>query len=103
MTPEERLAGIIAALEAVGISCLVMGGHAVWFYGLARNTNDFDLTVAPASWDDLANNLAWSTLLGGRSPSNRTHYRQPHLKCTTETTDRNRKFMRDDILHGLHL
>jgi hypothetical protein len=62
LNPEERLAAIVAALESVGLSCLVMGGHAVRFYGLQRYTNDFDLTIAPDGWDDLADKLAASGL-----------------------------------------
>jgi hypothetical protein len=31
-----RLAAVVSALEAVEVSCLVMGGHVVWFYGLSR-------------------------------------------------------------------
>ena len=62
MTGEERLAEVVTALENVGVTCLVMGGHAVRFYGLARNTDDFDLHVAPDVWGDLADRLARSTL-----------------------------------------
>jgi hypothetical protein len=40
MTPEGWLREIVSALESVGVSALVMGGHGVRFYGLARNTND---------------------------------------------------------------
>jgi hypothetical protein len=58
LNPEERLGSIIVALESAGISCLVLGGHAVRYYGLQRHTNDFDLTVAPDGWDDLADRLA---------------------------------------------
>lgn len=53
MNSEARLAEIITALEAVGLTCLIMGGHAVRFYGLDRNTADYDLHLAPACWDDL--------------------------------------------------
>jgi hypothetical protein len=35
-----------------------MGGHAVRFFGLQRYTNDFDLTLAPDGWADLAVRLA---------------------------------------------
>ena len=66
MTPEERLGDIVIALESVGVSCLVMGGHAVRFYGLARNTNDFDLKVSPDQWDDLARRLSSTGLFGCR-------------------------------------
>ena len=57
MNPEQRLAAIIGALKSVGVSCLVMGGHAVRYYGLSRHTNDFDLTLARDGWDDLAERL----------------------------------------------
>lgn len=66
MSPEERLGEIITALESVGVSCLVMGGHAVRFHGLARNTNDFDLNVSPDQWADLAERLGRTPLCGGQ-------------------------------------
>lgn len=62
MNLEERLASIVTALESVGISCLVMGGHAVRHYGLQRYTNDFDFTIAPDSWNDLATKLVRARL-----------------------------------------
>jgi hypothetical protein len=68
LNPEERLAAIVAALEAAGLSCLVMGGHAVRHYGLQRYTNDFDLTLAPEGWDDLPDHLARSGLFPGGTP-----------------------------------
>ena len=58
MTSEERLAEIVSALEGVGISCLVMGGHAVRHYGLARHTDDFVLQISANVWDDLPARLA---------------------------------------------
>ena len=42
MNPEERLAAIVGALEAGGLSCLVMGGHAVRHYGLLANRTKHD-------------------------------------------------------------
>lgn len=65
MTPESRLAGIVTALERVGVACLVMGGHAVRYYGLARNTDDYDLHLAPDGWDDLPARLAQAGLVAG--------------------------------------
>jgi hypothetical protein len=47
VTPEERLVQIVTGLEVVGLSCLVMSDHAVRYYGLARNTIEFDLHLAP--------------------------------------------------------
>jgi hypothetical protein len=68
LNPEERLAAIVVALESVGLSCLVMGGHAVRFYGLQRHTNDFDLTLGADGWDDLADRLARTGLFAVTGP-----------------------------------
>lgn len=68
MTPDVRLAEVFSQLEAAGVSCLVMGGHAVRFDGLFRYTNDVDLHVAPEQWDDLPARLARTSLLGGDAP-----------------------------------
>jgi hypothetical protein len=46
VNPEARLAEIVAALGRAGVSCLVMGGHAVRFYGVSRTTLDFDLVLS---------------------------------------------------------
>jgi len=62
VTSAERLAAIVTAVEAVGLRCLVMGGHAVRFYGFERSTSDFDLQMAPDGWDDLADRLARTPL-----------------------------------------
>jgi hypothetical protein len=67
LNPDERLAAIGAALESVGLSCLVLGGHAVRYYGLQRHTNDFDLILASDGWDDLADRLARTGLFTGTS------------------------------------
>ena len=58
MTPDVRLAEVVSALEVVGVSCLVMGGHAVRFYGLCRHTNDVDLHISSDQWDDLNSEIA---------------------------------------------
>ena len=42
-----RLAEIVTALEQVGVTVLVMGGHAVRYYGIDRNTIDYDLPLSP--------------------------------------------------------
>jgi hypothetical protein len=63
VTSETRLAEIVTALEVVDISCLIMGGHAVRYYGLERNTVDFDLHLAPECWPDLPDRLRRSPLL----------------------------------------
>ncbi len=62
MTSDARVADVVTELEAAGVSCLVMGGHAVRFYGLARSTLDVDLNVAPGPWEDLPKLLAQTKL-----------------------------------------
>jgi hypothetical protein len=62
----DRLAGIVTALEQVGLTVLVMGGHAVRYYGIDRNTIDYDLHLSPANWDDLGARLDRSTLAADR-------------------------------------
>jgi hypothetical protein len=66
VNPALRLAEVVTALEQVGLTVLVMGGHAVRYYGLDRNTIDYDLYLSPADWDDLPSRLNRSTLAGGR-------------------------------------
>jgi hypothetical protein len=66
VNPALRLAEIVSALETVGLTVLVMGGHAVRYYGLERNTIDYDLHLSPADWDDLGSRLDQSTLAAGR-------------------------------------
>ena len=77
MNPESRLAEIVSALEVASIPCLVMGGHAVRFYGLSRNTIDFDLHLAPDGWAELSSRLAGTPLYAGKpvleGPSWRPH------------------------------
>ena len=48
-----RLAEILDALEGVGVTCLVLGGHAARYHGVERTTSDFDLHLAPDGWPDL--------------------------------------------------
>jgi hypothetical protein len=61
----ERLAAIAAALEEVGIPFLVMGGHAVRYYGVDRNTIDFDLHLSLDEWDQLPVRLGRADLFAG--------------------------------------
>jgi hypothetical protein len=63
---EERLAEVVTALEAVGLSCLVLGGHAARYYGLSRTTNDYDFHLAPEGWPDLPQRLARTSLFAGQ-------------------------------------
>jgi hypothetical protein len=64
----ERLAAIVTALEGLGIPHLVMGGHAVRYYGVDRNTIDFDLHISLDAWDTLPALLANSPLFTSAPP-----------------------------------
>lgn len=66
MNTDFRLAEVVTALEQVNIDSLVMGGHAVRYYGLNRNTADFDLHIAPDAWDELGSRLARASLFAGK-------------------------------------
>jgi hypothetical protein len=62
---EERLAGLYREMVGLGLPCLVMGGHAVRFYGIDRTTIDFDFHVAlePGAWAGMLDVLGRSPLL----------------------------------------
>ena len=68
MSPEQRLAGIVAEFQDAGMRCLVMGGHAVRYYGLFRHTNDFGLHLSPDSWADLAEQVQSLRVCAGTPP-----------------------------------
>jgi hypothetical protein len=63
MTADQRLAELADAVKAVGLDALVMGGHAVRFYGVDRNTVDFDFYASTGSMSELRRQLARSELL----------------------------------------
>jgi hypothetical protein len=66
VTPDERLAGIYETLTGAGMQVLVMGGHAVRFYGIDRNTVDFDLHLVGTDWERLPGTLqALESVHGG--------------------------------------
>jgi hypothetical protein len=58
VSAETKLAQIAVALDKAGLPALVMGGHAVRYYGVGRNTNDFDFYVSAASVDEVRERLA---------------------------------------------
>ena len=76
----ERLSVIISALESVGLRCLVMGGHAVCYYGLQRFTNDFDFALAPDGWDELRGRLARTNLCSDAGPIEGNSWRPGHFR-----------------------
>jgi len=64
----ERLAAIVTALERLGLPHLVMGGHAARYYGVDRNTIDFDLHVSLDRLGQLPDLLARSPLFAESPP-----------------------------------
>jgi hypothetical protein len=48
LNSDEKLAFIARRLAASGIEALVMGGHAARYYGIDRNTSDFDFVTSIA-------------------------------------------------------
>lgn len=64
MTSEERLGTLYAAIRALGFPALVIGGHAVRFYGIDRTTIDYDLHVIvdDAAWNRFGHELQRSPL-----------------------------------------
>lgn len=63
MSPDEKLARIVRVIKEAGVDALVMGGHAVRYYGIDRNTSDFDMVASVASPADLQEKLPASPLL----------------------------------------
>jgi hypothetical protein len=59
---EARLAEILSALDQLDWSYLVMGGHAARYYGVSRNTADYDLHISVGRWDDLESALRQTEL-----------------------------------------
>lgn len=53
LNADERLAEICEAIVGSGMRVLVMGGHAVRFYGVERTTIDYDLHLTGADWERL--------------------------------------------------
>ena len=64
MTPDEKLAHITRSLKEAGIDALVMGGHAVRYYGIDRNTIDFDFVTSLATPEELQLRLPQIESLG---------------------------------------
>ncbi len=57
MNATPRLLAVTQALSEAGLKVLIMGGHAVRYYGIDRNTFDFDFHISSASAADLESQL----------------------------------------------
>jgi hypothetical protein len=62
---DQRLSHLVRALGEGGVDALIMGGHAVRYYGIDRNTIDFDLVAAVSTTDELRSKLAIIPVLTG--------------------------------------
>jgi hypothetical protein len=67
--PAHRLAQLAAALYEVGLQFLIIGGHAVRFYGVGRNTLDFDLHLSFPELSGLREVLGRASLFAGTPPA----------------------------------
>lgn len=67
MTSDERCARIVGELLRQGVPCLIMGGHAVRFYGVERGTSDYDLAVADSAWAGLTDCVSRLAIVRGPS------------------------------------
>jgi len=45
MNPDQKLALLTQVIKDAGMKALVMSGHAVRYYGIDRNTSDFDMVA----------------------------------------------------------
>ena len=64
MNADKKLARIFRALTDAGVEAIVMGGHAVRYYGVDRNTNDFDFVTSIISPGELQARLPAIQTLG---------------------------------------
>jgi hypothetical protein len=64
VTAEQKLARIYRVLANAGIETLVMGGHAARYYGVSRNTVDFDLVTAICTPEELHSRVPLIAALG---------------------------------------
>jgi len=75
VTSTERLLEVADALDEAQIPFLVMGGHAVRYYGLERNTADFDFHSSLAAADALPERLRRTRLFQGSMLREETTWR----------------------------
>lgn len=75
MTNVQRLIEIVAALDELQVPHLVMGGHAVRYYGFNRETNDHDLHIPVEAGRNLSELLGKTTLFVGGTPAETATWR----------------------------
>lgn len=62
MNVVERLTEIVSALVELQVPYLVMGGHAVRYYGFNRDTTDYDLHIPVEAGENLSHLLSRTSL-----------------------------------------
>jgi len=68
MNVVQHLTEIVAALNELKVRHLVMGGHAVRYYGFNRDTTDHDLHIPAAAGEQLSAILSKTTLFAAGIP-----------------------------------
>ncbi len=69
MNVVQHLAEIVSALAELQIPHLVMGGHAVRYYGFSRETTDHDLCIPPEIGQNLSELLSKTSLFVSAPPA----------------------------------
>lgn len=75
MNVVEHLTEIVSALSELKVPHLVMGGHAVRYYGFNRETTDHDLHVPPVVGEHLTEILSQTTLFVAKPPTEAVTWR----------------------------
>src|SRR5262245_47018435 len=75
MNIEQHLTEIVAALNELKVRHLVMGGHAVRYYGFNRDTTDHDLHISAAAGDKLTEILSQTALFAAGTPVEAARWR----------------------------
>jgi hypothetical protein len=81
MSVVQHLTEIVAALNALQIPYLVMGGHAVRYYGFNRATTDHDLHIPARVGAQLTDLLRKTSLFVGGPPVEAATWRGEDFRC----------------------
>ena len=65
MSPTARLLEVTDTLAKSGLGFLIMGGHAVRYYGVDRNTLDFDFHINAEDAANLTERLRGTPMFAG--------------------------------------
>ena len=76
MSATPRLLQVATALTEAGLKFLIMGGHAVRYYGVERNTADFDFHLSTHVQGDLTERLQRCALFSRNALQEGTSWRR---------------------------